>query len=291
MRDEQRPNRTGLPDGRQIAWAEYGEAAGEPVVYCHGFPACRLEARLVADAARRAGVRLIAPDRPGFGASSPAWGRRIRDWPRDLGHLLDALGIARCRVLGMSGGGPYALASGAFLGQRVEAIALTGALGPLDEPTAARGMSGLARLSFHLAREHPRVQGALFHALAPVVRRIPGVLLSQPGPDDAVLQQPGVRDVLLATMRGSMTQGARPAIEELRRYARPWGFALADVCAPVRLYHGEADQVVPPAHGHAIAAELTDAQTRFMAGEGHFSLPTRHMDAILGDLRGAGSGA
>ena len=35
-----------VAEGRRIAYAEWGDAAGTPVVYCHGFPGSRLEARL-----------------------------------------------------------------------------------------------------------------------------------------------------------------------------------------------------------------------------------------------------
>lgn len=282
----EQPDHASLPDGRSLAWDEHGDPAGAPVVYCHGFPACRLEARLIAAAAGRRGVRLIVPDRPGFGSSSPSWGRRISDWPADVAHLLDTLGIERCRVLGMSGGGPYALACGALLGERVESITLIGALGPLTEPEATRGMSALARLSFPLARHWPRGQAALFHALAPVLRHAPGAMLrftleTGSAADRAVLERDGVRHVLLNTMRGSVRQGARPAIEELRRYLEPWPFAAQDVRMPVRLWHGTADAVVPPAHAHTIAAALPSARVGLVAGEGHVSLPARRADPIL----------
>ncbi len=275
-----------------MAWAEYGDPTGMPVVYCHGFPACRLEGRLADDAATRRGVRLIAPDRPGFGASTPHWGRTIDDWPHDVAHLLDALEVERCRVLGMSGGGPYALACGAALGERVEAIALMGALGPIRDARATQGMSGLARLSFRMAREHPYGQAALFHALSRVVRHAPGTMLrltlgAGSAADRAVLERPGVRDLLLTTMRGSVRQGARPATEELRRYAEPWPFALEEVGPPVHLWHGTSDAVVPPQHARVIAAGLRTAQTRLVRGEGHLSLPARRIDVILRRLQRA----
>lgn len=286
----EQPSSTTLPDGRRLAWDEHGDPAGTPVVYCHGFPACRLEAHLIAAAAARRGIRLIVPDRPGYGLSSPSWGRRISDWPADVAHLLDTLGIERCRVLGISGGGPYALACGALLADRVEAITLLGALGPLTDPAATRGMSSLARLSFKLAHRHPRTQAALFHALALIVRHASGAMLHftlEAGSevDSVLLERDDVRQVLLDTMRGGARQGARPAIEELRRYTEPWPFAPTDVRMPVRLWHGTADTVVPPAHARTIAALLPRARVGLVAGEGHISLPVRRADAILRILR------
>lgn len=261
-----------------------------PVVYCHGFPACRLEARLIAAGAGPQGVRLIVPDRPGFGHSSPRWGRRISDWPQDVAHLLDTLGIERCHMLGMSGGGPYALACGAYLRERVAGITLLGALGPLVDPSATQGMSPLARLSFHLARRHPRTQATFFRVLSLVVGHASATMLhwtleAGSAADRAAIAQDEVRQTLLDTMRESVRQGARPAIEELRRYVEPWPFDLGDVRVPVRLWHGTDDTVVPLSHAHTIAAGLPASRLSVVDGEGHISLPARRTQTILRTLR------
>ncbi|MEX1080794.1 MAG: alpha/beta hydrolase [Halofilum sp. (in: g-proteobacteria)] len=267
-----------LSDGRWLAWREFGAPAGIPVIYCHGFPGCSAEAGILAQAAGHVGIRLIAPDRPGFGQSSPSNEARLSTWPADVDALLRHLGLERCRMLGMSGGGPYALACGAALGSRVEAIALLGALGPLDTPEARRGMSPMARASVYLARRHPCLQAALFHALAALLRRAPAVVLrlmlaGEAAADRAVLAEPALRDTLLGGMRGAVRQGARPAIAELRAYAARWPFTLADVSVDVVLWHGEDDPVVPPQHAHTMAGELPRASCRLLPGEAHFSLP------------------
>lgn len=38
-----------LRDGRSLAWAEYGDPRGKPVLYFHGFPGSRLEPALGGD--------------------------------------------------------------------------------------------------------------------------------------------------------------------------------------------------------------------------------------------------
>ena len=69
-----------LPDKRRLCYAEYGDHTGFPVLYCHGFPASRLEAKLVDTEALRQGVRIIAVDRPGFGRSDFSANRRVACW-------------------------------------------------------------------------------------------------------------------------------------------------------------------------------------------------------------------
>ncbi|MBC7778510.1 MAG: alpha/beta fold hydrolase, partial [Proteobacteria bacterium] len=73
-----------LPDGRRLTYAQYGDPAGVPVLYCHGFPGSRLEARQTDAVARRLGVRVIAFDRPGYGGSDFQPRRRLLDWPNDV---------------------------------------------------------------------------------------------------------------------------------------------------------------------------------------------------------------
>jgi pimeloyl-ACP methyl ester carboxylesterase len=55
-----------LRDGRTLGYAEYGDPNGKPLLWFHGFPGCRLDGKLVEEAAGAAGVRVIAPDRPGM---------------------------------------------------------------------------------------------------------------------------------------------------------------------------------------------------------------------------------
>jgi pimeloyl-ACP methyl ester carboxylesterase len=73
-----------LADGRTLAYRDWGDPEGFAVVSCHGGLSSGLDAAAAADAARDAGVRLIAPDRPGIGASTRQPGRKLLDWPADV---------------------------------------------------------------------------------------------------------------------------------------------------------------------------------------------------------------
>ena len=93
-----------LPDGRKLAYAEFGKPDGYPVLYCHGIPSSRLEPLLFGDGVlSQFGLRLIAPDRPGMGGSDFQTDRSFSDWPEDVGFLVETLGLDRFSVLGVSG--------------------------------------------------------------------------------------------------------------------------------------------------------------------------------------------
>ena len=115
-----------LPDGRRLGCAEYGDPDAMPVLYCHGFPSCRLEPSMLPVS----GIRLIALDRPGYGLSDPLPGRTLLDWPRDVAAAADALGLGRFAVAGVSGGAPYAAACAALLKDRVMGLALICGIAP-----------------------------------------------------------------------------------------------------------------------------------------------------------------
>jgi pimeloyl-ACP methyl ester carboxylesterase len=54
-----------------------------------------------------------------------------------VGRIADDAGIERFAVIGFSGGGPFALACGALLNDRVSRVAAVSTWGPVDELEAA----------------------------------------------------------------------------------------------------------------------------------------------------------
>lgn len=278
-----------LRDGRQLGYSEFGAPDGRPVIYCHGFPASRLEMRLGHEAAARSGIRLIAPDRPGYGLSDFQPGRRISHWPRDVAELADALALGRFGVLGISGGGPYALACATVLPDRVTVVGIVCGLGRLDLREATAGMSPFGRFSFALARRAPGVSQLFSRALAPVLRRNPQLILkllasALPPPDAKVLSDPKVLALFAGAFREGLRQGGRGVALDLTLYAQPWEIAVESMRVPCHLWHGEQDTTVPVAMGKRLAAAIPGCRARFYPDEGHFSLPVRRMEEILAAL-------
>lgn len=276
-----------LGDGRRLGYAEFGDPQGRPLLYCHGFPASRLEAALLEPAACALGVRVIAADRPGCGLSDFQSGRRIRDWPDDVIELADALGIDRFAMVGVSGGGPYALACARYIPERLRAVGVVCGLGPLAESWALRDMLWTRRLAFMLARRAPwslrLIQAGLF---GPLLRRRPEMILSMIArtpviADRRVLLRADVGRVLLASIRESVHTGARGILYELPLYTRTWGFRPEEIDIAVDLWHGEADPIVPVTHTRKLLGRLAHVRPVILPGEGHFSLPINHMGSIL----------
>lgn len=142
-----------LHDGRTFGYAEYGLAEGKALFYFHGYPGARVEAEPFAEYAAREGIRLISVDRPGMGLSSFQPGRHFLDWPDDVVELADCLHLDRFAVVGVSGGGPYALACVYKIPERLTACGIVSGIGPLELGTT--GMPTSQRLLLFICQRLP----------------------------------------------------------------------------------------------------------------------------------------
>lgn len=282
-------HRIRLPGGQLLAWAEYGDPAGAPVLYHHGWPGSRLEARFAHDAAAALSLRIIAPDRPGYGASTQAPGRTLRDWAGDAAALADFIGADRFAVIGISGGAPYALACAACLRDRVARVCLVSAMGPVDDRSALRDFDPVRRLSLRLAaRSSPIVRILLRDAMGPLIARhadrFVAMLAKGCAPADRpVLAPREVQAGIAASFCEGLRQGGAGAARDLELYAAPWGIELDRIAAPVTLWHGEEDRIIPAWLARQLVAQLPAVTPHFLACEGHYSVPLRHLSTILRD--------
>src|ERR1700754_772220 len=228
-----------LTDGRELAWAEMGDPDGYPVFAFHGTPGSRHQILVDPAPALAAGVRLIAPDRPGCGASTWQPRRTFAGWANDVAELADHLGVQRFAVLGISGGGPHAAVCARLLSDRVSAAALVSGVGSLAQPGSEAGMMLANRVFARLARNAPAVNDVIFGLIFLVGRRFPERVLpmlvnSMPAVDTAVLSRPEVRSSFVRMLTNASRTAGRAAARDFRLFARDWGFRIEDITVPVQ---------------------------------------------------------
>ena len=277
-----------LADGRSLAWAEYGDPDGAPLIFHHGIPSSREAAAVLAGAAGRNAVRLIAPDRPGFGYSDPLPERTILDWPDDLEQLADHLELETFSVASISAGLPYVLAAGLRIPQRLERIALISGLGRIDTAETLEGMSYEWRLIYSLFLKSRRLASLWMRGYGRAALRRPERVVAQQIKrmheiDSEVLARPDVSANRIADLQQAFRQGPAAAGEEARMHLEPWGFEIADVQSDVYLWQGTLDESHPIHMGRTIAAELPNCRAVFAEGAGALGF-VLYGDAIFADL-------
>jgi pimeloyl-ACP methyl ester carboxylesterase len=286
-----------LKNSGQIALSEYGDPAGAPIFFCHGWPSSRTMAELAHDAASDLGLRIISPDRPGIRDSQFQPDRRLVDWPPLLNEIADCLGIDRFRILAISGGAPYAYASAWMTPERVERIAVVSGAPPLDELDDLDGLLPIHRRMLALRAWRPRLLKALFYLARPFVAmgvpiRLRPLLLKFLQPCDAnVLRESRAFEVCFESARQAWRSSAKGVMTDAEIYATPWGFSLEEVRVPVALWHGTKDRTFAPRLAHDVARRLPICEFHLVEGAGHYSLPIRYIRQILTDLIGGSSPA
>jgi pimeloyl-ACP methyl ester carboxylesterase len=231
-----------------------------------------VEARLFAE---EPDLRIIGVDRPGIGSSTPHLYDDILDWTGDLVELCDVLDIDTFRVIGLSGGGPYALAAGAALPERVHAVGVLGGVAPTKGPDAISG--GLVTLAPYAAPLLSLVRVPLGITIAQLIRLvrpvagriIDGYAAVQPRGDKELLGRPEFRAMFLDDILNGSRRQFGAVLSDVVLFTRHWGFEAADVQVPVHWWHGDSDHIIPHAHGEHMAARLPHATFSTVAGESH----------------------
>ena len=275
-----------LRDGRRMAYCEWGDREGRPVVLLHGKPGSRLFCP-DEEATEAAGVHLITMDRPGYGRSDPRPDRTLLDWTEDYIELAGQLDLPPCPVVGWSSGGPYAMALGVRAPDRVSTIGLAASVGPVEHvPGALDAYSPDGRAALELLA---RDRAAGLAAASKHYAWLEGdgwerVFAESWGEaDDRVLAEPAN----LAAMRGLIREGARQGsagyAADWVAESEPWDFSVADIGHPVLVWWGEADLAVGRAATNYLAGSIPRATLVTYPGEGHL-MPIDHWGEMLAAL-------
>jgi len=282
-----------LSDGRWLGYLDYGDPNGAPIFWFHGAPGSRLGFSGYDEMLKELRIRLIAPDRPGYGISDFQPHRRLLDWPADVEQLADHLGIERFAVAGVSAGGPHAAACAYAIPQRLTRVGLISSAPPRE----------LAPLSVYSPRERPSnfigryfpwpIQRALYIIPALIYPRYPQLFFYSMNRRSVTLTadrksavesveyssgplSPVTREEILEPWR----PGARGYAWDIRVCDRSWGFRPGDIHdVDVYLWHGELDPIVPIAAARALAEAIPGCRAIFYSDEGHdtYNRHTREM--------------
>ncbi|MFI6644151.1 alpha/beta fold hydrolase [Streptomyces sp. NPDC050504] len=264
-------------DGRSLAVEQYGSPHGRPVFLLHGTPGSRLGPAPRPSVLYRLGVRLLAFDRPGYGGSDRLSDRRVGDGAADVRTIADALGIRDFAVVGRSGGAPHALACAALMPERVTRAAALVPIAPQDAPGLDwfEGMTesnvreyhnaavGRRRLTATLGRRSRSITADLAASIAELRDRLPES-------DRTIVADAGIQSMLERNFAEGLRSSADGWVDDVMAFSTGWGFELADISAPVYLWHGEDDIFAPVQHTRWLAEHIPGSELTVERGAAHF---------------------
>jgi pimeloyl-ACP methyl ester carboxylesterase len=270
-------------DGRALGVARWGAPDGAAVLSLHGTPGSRLGRPPDEEALRRADINLVTYDRPGYGASDRAPGRRVVDCVADIESIVDALGVGRFAVTGSSGGGAHALAVTARLPDRVTMAQCVVGAAPFDAP----GLDWLAGMDPENVEEFGWALGGE-QVLHPELVRLAAEDLARMGADPTqlfsddwqlaeadrrILARSDVQTMFVEQNVEALRPGVWGWVDDDLAFLRPWGFDVAEIRVPVVVRYGRQDVMVPAAHGDWLARHIPGAEVHVDPEAGHVVSP------------------
>jgi pimeloyl-ACP methyl ester carboxylesterase len=274
-----------LSSGRKLAFQHFGDPAGVPAFYFHGWPSSLVQGALMDEQGKRQGLHVVAMDRPGVGRSDHQPGRRLLDWPPVVIELADHLGWDRFHVFGVSGGGPYALACAHAIPDRLLSASVICGAPPL-RLFGSRELFFPYRLVLAMSHHLPWLLSPLFH-IASAISRCPAhlpplswMIAMLSGRDREALQDREAHRIICQSFRDCLASGVPQVQADGDVYHEDWGIDFSQIRCPVHLWHGTKDRNIPCSYAEKLAALMPAAITHWTPDDGHYSLPLLRGDEI-----------
>ncbi len=252
-----------LPDGRRLGFAEFGPARGRPVFWFHGTPGARRQIPEARPASRRRARRAHHRHRPARrGDSTPhLYGSHLRLGPATSRSSPTSSASTSSPHRAVSGGGPVrprVLRRAARPGRRGRDPRWCRP----DTGRRARRRGARRARSRRSSRLVERFRLPLSLALTGFVWALrpfasPAFELYariSPEGDRRIFARPEIKAMFIDDIVSGSRRGMSAPVLDLVLFTRPWGFSLADIKVPIRWWHGDADNIVPLAHGVHVPA-------------------------------------
>lgn len=264
-----------LSDGRQMEYLEYGDPTGRAVIYNHGMPGSGLEASVLDPLFKEAGLRLICPNRPGVGKSSPIKHYHLAQITRDLLQLVEYKQLNDITLIGWSSGGVPALWQSRYLADQARQVILLSSYSHFDELDACpEARYGQAQQLKWLLNRLPRTSRLLNFALSVLAKvshkNYLKAVMKQLAPQDqklfgaAHLQLP-----LLASHQQALTNNRRVMFQDLLSQFQPWPFPLNSIKTPVTIFQGTKDPFISERIGQHLADSLPNSEYCLLQDQAH----------------------
>ncbi|KAF5021254.1 hypothetical protein F66182_6652 [Fusarium sp. NRRL 66182] len=291
---------------RLISWAEYGSPKGRPLLFLHGTPSSRLECAEFHEKLHSRNIRLIAPDRPGFGRSEFVPDRTIGSYASDVQALAKQLKLPDYAVMGGSGGGPYALACARYIRPEdgLRGVCVFAGVAPYE--CGLEDVNWNTTLGLFLVNWMPSLLRVMLRFYLPTPRgdlngpvekwnpdlsitegtqkKFAAYVKTLKGRDKEVMSKPDAMEHFITTITESNIQGLDGYMREAKLFVQPWDFELSDITfaseskRPIFMVYGTDDVNTTVHMGRWIAERVAGSQLKEVEGETHFTLGDKFVE-------------
>ncbi|HBM17110.1 MAG TPA: hypothetical protein DD381_12315 [Lentisphaeria bacterium] len=275
---EEKPEFFTTASRKRIAYYQYGDPKGHPLLFYHG-TGSHIQAMCLHKPALEYGFRIIAPDRPGVGLSefSPGWS--VLEFARDIGKLTDHLGLDSFGIVGISGAGPTLMASAYVLEKRLKCVIDLACAMPLyKDKEALSELGGTDRFYARLGTRLPLIVFQFPFSLIGITMKF----LKKPElfakmfksslcpADQEIFSIPDFQYFLMKDFQTLFRNGSKAAAHDAQNVYRNWGFSLSEIKTHIEGFQGTADKFIPPVFSSHMAKTVLDSNLNLIEGQGHF---------------------
>ncbi len=281
-----------LPDGRKMHYRDTGPEDGAPVMFLHGMLDGLSYGKDFTAALWTHGIRVIAPERPFFGAA-PGTDWPVADVPdllaADLVHLITTLDLRNLRLIGHMAGAVYSFTLAGKVPERVKGIVNVAGGVPITALAQFRHMSPRQRTVAYTARFTPSALPLILHAgvrqiEAGGVDRFVRALYAQSPIDLTAFDTPEIGDAIANGVKFAVAQGYRAFENDSYHVVRDWSHRARASTCPVALVHGRHDPVVSAASVEAFGQALGPRARIMIAEDAGQTILFTHPDHVFDAL-------
>ena len=260
-------------------------------------PGSRMDALELEEAASMLGIRIIAPDRPGYAHSTAVRQRKLSTWVEDIHSLTRHLGLRKYYIGGISGGGPHALACARFMPpEEVQGVAVIAGLAPpwisfvSTLGTIQSLRSVVALFPDTVAKVFDDRYGAPHRDLDNPQKAAESMKAfleaSYFGKNKEVVHSDEFRDFMSRTFREAFNQGPAGHAGDMKMILNRWGFGLGDIAHPgkVSFYVGTQDTDTPLAMSKEMSKVMKGARVIDYTDRDHWDILHYHSRDVLQDM-------
>jgi len=266
-----------LPDGRSLCYVDVGDKHGIPIVLCHGSYGCRKERFPDDRIATEIGIRLIIPDRPGFGLSTFMNFQHGLEWCQDFKFLIEHLSIAKTHIMSTGSGSYFALACAHEMPERLTGLTLVNSIAPFATVKEFSGMIPHEKLFYAMARHTPtlfkRFAELCYLGLSKNTDWYLKSVKSYGGYQGSVeLSDKSFSKFIKDKVFSAYENSVQGAIQETILLTKPWKIDLTTITTQTEIYHGGKQVAIPSSMSQRLNSTIPNSKFHYYPEQGNYLL-------------------